>query len=210
MRGIWKKIVATLATNRFVMAISGWGSWFVSSWLFDDLLYPAVIAWLGPVYGGIIMSIAASLICYFWTKAIVASDNDWFEMKTLHKIQKIVFWIVRICENIPFVRKSWVQAIEYVLTFFALCVATDAMIVTLYFRRDDKSKVLSRKDWKVFVWSLLISNLYWTLRSWGLVELIKYSWNLDYMPIFQAIQKGLIIYWETVWYLINLVKSFFG
>lgn len=177
MSGIWKRIVAVIAANKFVAAISGWGSWFVSSWLYDDVLYLAAIAWLGPLVGGLIMATIAMCYTYVWIRAIVASEKDWFSMDKLHKIQKLVFWVVRLTKKIPFVRHSWVDKLEFALTLFALNINFDPMITTLYFRREDTSNTLNGRDNKIFLRSGLVSNGYWILRNWLVVILAKFGWN---------------------------------
>lgn len=173
---ITTKITTFVAANKFTRSITGWGSWFVSSWLFDDCLYPLVIAWLGPLQGGLIMATIAIAIAFIWLKRIVASDTDWFSMSAMHRIQRIVFWVVRVTQHIPFVNKSWVDKVEIGLTFLAINILFDPMIATLYFRRDDHSQQLTKKDINIFIWSGLVSNLYWILRSWGLVYLVKTGW----------------------------------
>ena len=177
MSGIWKQIVAIIATNRVTRAIGGWGSWFLSSWLFDDVAYPAMIAWIGPVYGGGIMATIAMIVCYVWMKNVVASGEDWFDMKTLHKVQRIVLWVVRLAKHIPLVKHSWVDKFEFSLTFLMINFAFDPMICVLYYRRDDTSKTLSKKDIKFLMIGGLVSNVYWILRSWGLVTILKYGWR---------------------------------
>ena len=163
---------------RFVHLITGWGSWFASSWIFDDILYPLMIAFFGPIFGGGFMAVIAIIICWFWLKGIVASKDDWFGMEVLHKTQRIVFWIVRIAKHIPFVSKFLVEKIEEGLTFLTLNIVFDPMIATLYYRHGDKSKIITERDKKIFIWSAIISNGYWILRSWALVLLIKLGWNI--------------------------------
>ncbi len=173
---ITEKISVFVATHKLARATTGWGSWFVSSWVYDDCLYPLAIAWLGPLQGGLIMATIAMAFTFVWLKAIVASDKDWFSMDTMHRIQRIVFWIVRATGHIPFVRKSWVDKVETGLTFLTFNIVFDPMITTLYFRRDDHSRQLTQKDLHVFLGSGFVSNLYWTLRNWGLVYLLKTGW----------------------------------
>jgi hypothetical protein len=92
-------MVAVLAANRIVAAVSGWGSWFAVSWVFDNIMYPAMIAWLGPVLGGLIMTVLAATICYVWLRNIIASDEDWFAMDEIRGIVEriLVFprWLFR-------------------------------------------------------------------------------------------------------------------
>jgi hypothetical protein len=173
----FEEIAAKIAASKASRAVTGWGAWFASSWLFDDMLYPAVIAWLGPIVGGGIMASIAIMICWIWIKKIVASEEEWFSMDVLHKIQKIVFWAVRNANRIPFFKKSWVDAVEFALTFIAINFAFDPMIATLYFHHGNKAKTLSKQDKKIFVWSAIISNMYWIIRSWGLVMAIKFVWK---------------------------------
>lgn len=176
-QSIWKRIVAVIAANKLVAAISGWGSWFLSSWIFDDVIYPLAIAFFGPLVGGLTMATIAIALSYYWLQKIVASEKDWFSMDSLYKVQKVAFWAVRVTKNFSFMKQSWVDKIEFVLTIFAFNLIFDPIIATLYFRRDDHSLALSVKDKRIFMWSSFISNTYWILRSWGLVTLIKMGWD---------------------------------
>ena len=178
MNGFAKSLAATLAANKFFRAISGWGAWFLSSFLFDDVLYPTVIGWLGVVWGGGIMASLAIATCWYWLKMVVASDKEWFGMDVMHKLQKIVFWAVRCANRIPFVKKSWVDKIEFVLTFVAINIKFDPMIAVLYYRHGDTAKVLSQKDEKIFFWSAIVSNTYWIAYSWCVANLVIHGWKV--------------------------------
>lgn len=173
----FKEMAVKVASSKSTRVATGWGAWFASSWVFDDLLYPAVIAWLGPVVGGSIMASLAIMICWIWIKKIVASDSDWFGMEVLRKISKIVFWIVRITRNIPFVTKTFVDKIEFAMTFLAINIVFDPMIAVLYFRHGDTAKILTARDRKFFAWSAIFGNTYWIIRSWGVVVGIKFVWK---------------------------------
>lgn len=176
MSGIMKKIAATVAAPGVSRALTSWGTWFVSSWLFDSLLYPAVIAWLGVLQGGLIMTSLAIALCWIWLKLIIASDKEWFSVKVLRKIQKIISWSAKLVKRLH-IKESWVDKAEFVITFLLINMFFDAMISVLYFRYGDKAKVLSERDKKIFKWSAVVSNAYWIVRSWGLVTILKFAWK---------------------------------
>lgn len=178
MKELALKIHGKIKNSKHARMAASWTYWFASSWILDDLIYPLVIALLGPLFGGVIMTVLLTIIAWFWLKAIVSTHEEWFGMKTMHKIQKIVFWIMRITKHIPFIKHQWVDKIEHVTTFLLLNFVFDPIITVLYFRRDEKVKRISKKDKVIFVWSSIVSNLYWTLRSWGIVLIIRYVWKI--------------------------------
>jgi hypothetical protein len=176
MSGIFSNIAAKIAANKFSRAITGWGLWLLSSWLYDDIFYPAIIAWLGVFAGGLIAASIAIAICWIWLKLTLASDKEWFNMKILRKIQRIIYWAARVAKYFH-VKASWVDKAEYAVTFLLLSFKFDPIITTLYFRYEDKTKVITRRDKKIFWWSAILSNAYWILISWGLVKFLKFAWK---------------------------------
>jgi len=177
MKGFIQNVVVKIKSNRFSRILMDWGLWFSTSWVFDSILYPVVIGWLGPIVGGIIMASIAISICWFWMNKIIISDEKWFNMDVMHKIKDIVLKVLRITEKISFIKKTWIDKIEFILTFIALNFVFDPMITTLYFRHGDKTKVLSKKDRNIFIGSALFGNIYWILRSWGIASLVIFVWR---------------------------------
>lgn len=177
MSGIFTKIAAKVAATKVSRTLASWAAWLASSWLYDELLYPAVIAWLGVWVGGfLIMAPLAIALCWIWLKLTIASDEEWFDMKAIRKIQRIIFWAAKLVKRLH-VKESWVDKAEFGITFLLLSVIFDPMLTTLYFRYGDKTKILSGRDKKIFRWSAVISNVYWIARSWGLVTIIKFAWK---------------------------------
>lgn len=172
-----KETAAQVAASKTSLALTSWGAWFISSWLFDDLLYPAVIAWIGVLWGGLIMASLAVVLCWVWLKLIIASDKEWFNMKALRKIQKIIYWSAKLVKHLH-IKELWVDKVEFVITFLLINMFFDPMISVLYFRYGDKAKVLSERDKKIFRWSAVVSNAYWIGRSWGLVTILRFVWKI--------------------------------
>lgn len=143
----------------------------LSTYLFDFLLYPFVIWKLGVLKGGLVMTALAGLFCYLMLRFYDWSKKDWLGIETLKslktyegdsKIKKITAWFLR-------------QSEPLVLLF--LSVRYDAFITTIYLRRGSHQyNGLSRNDWKVFFFSLVVSNVYWTFASFAGVTLIEYVW----------------------------------
>jgi len=178
MKGFILNVAIKIRTSKFSRTFLDWGLWFLSSWIFDSILYPVVIGWLGPIVGGLIMASISITICWFWLNAIIISDKEWFNIDVMHKIKNIIFCVVRISEQISFIKKGWVDKVEFVLTLIIINIFFDPMIATLYFRHGNKAKVINEKDKKIFAWSAFVSNFYWTLRSWGIASVVIYVWNL--------------------------------
>lgn len=182
MNKVWKQVVAVLATNRLTMALTGWGSWLFFTFLLDNVMYFSLIGWQGPLWGGGLAAGISILVIYFSTKALVASEKDWFSMKTLHKIQRIVFCVLRLIKRlarIGFILR-FIDRVEFVLTFSALTIVFDPIITVLYFRRNDKTRTLSGRDLKFMIWSAVLANIYWVLRCWGFLTIFLFTWNFEW------------------------------
>jgi hypothetical protein len=159
-------------SNRLaVLSIGLLANAIFNTYLFDFLLYPLVIWKLGVLKGGLVMTVPAGFFCYFLLRFYDWSKKDWLGIETLkslkdyegsNKIKKITAWFLR-------------RSVPVVLVF--LSVRFDAFITTLYLRRGSHQyNGLSSSDWKVFFFSLIVSNVYWTLASFMGVTVIEYLW----------------------------------
>jgi len=160
------------ASRRFgVLGVGLLANATLNTYLFDFLLYPFVIWKLGVLKGGLVMTVLAGFFCYFLLCFYDWSKKDWLGIETLKslkdyegnsRIKKITAWFLRRSEPV-------------ILVF--LSVRFDAFITTLYLRRGSHQyNGLSRNDWKIFFFSLIVSNIYWTLASFLGITLIEYVW----------------------------------
>jgi hypothetical protein len=155
-----------------VMAIGISVNTFVSSYLFDFLLYPFVIWKLGIIQGGFLMTGLAGIFCYLTFVFYDWSKKDWLGIETIKslknydgatKLGRITSWILK-------------QSDPVIMLF--LSIKYDAFITTAYMRHGaHQFNGLTKRDWKIFGLSLAISNLYWTFASFMGVSLIEYVWK---------------------------------
>jgi hypothetical protein len=167
------KPVAPLKQRLAVLAIGISVNTFVSSYLFDYLLYPFVVWKLGIIQGGLLMTALAGIFCYLTFVFYDWSKKDWLGIETVKslknydgaaKLGRMASWFMK-------------QSDPVVMLF--LSIKYDAFITTAYMRPGSHQyNGLNKRDWTIFGASLVISNLYWTLASFMGVSLIEYVWGI--------------------------------
>jgi len=156
--------------------------------LFDYWLYIAVIAFFGTLTGGIIMALLSLLACYLliifydWTKKdwlgielIKESDfgPDFLKQKSRRSYLAHFFWwpfrqIFRLVK--------WAQKRGGLAAFAVLSVYTDPFVTTVFLRHK-KFGGLKKRDWFVFLNSVIVGNFYWTLRTAVIILVAKLGFN---------------------------------
>lgn len=121
---------------------------------FDKILYPIVIYKLGPIVGGITMTIASLLVCLLMIFFYDWSKQDWLMIETIKEGKggvKNRFW-------------SWAFRQSDPVLFVILSVWTDPFITTIAMRHGHwQFNGLSKRDWKIFIGSVLVGNLEWII-----------------------------------------------
>ncbi len=138
------------------------------NWTFEFVLYPLVIARLGLIIGGSVMTILSFVLSYLMLLGYTWSKRDWLGIETLKNLrehsganrwQKYMAQVMR--------RGNW-------LAFIFLSVFSEPVVTTLYMRRGaHEYNKLDRSDWQIFVASTLISNFFWTLGVGFLIWLFR-------------------------------------
>ena len=144
-------------------------------YLSDYLIYPFIIWKLGLLKGGLLNTFISFIFCFALLLFYDWSKTDWLGLETLKylkeyagqsKIGKMVAW---------FLTKSNVVAM------FFLSIKFDPFITTAYMRRGSfQYNGMSKRDWKIFFSSLVISNLYWSLAAFMGVTLLEYCWKQSF------------------------------
>lgn len=140
---------------------------------FDYLLYPFVIYKLGILKGGLVMTClacAANLLTlwfYDWSK------RDWLGIETIkgmkgycgeNRLGRITAWILRRSDPV-------------VLIF--LSIKEDAFITLIYLRHGSHQyNGMAKRDWVIFLSSLVIANIYWTLAAYMGISLVEWLWQV--------------------------------
>ncbi len=134
---------------------------------FDYVLYPIILVWLGNEDGAVVLTILATIINVLIIQVYDWSETDWLlieKIKHMGEQEDHTGWKAHFFK---FVRKN------KVLTFLVLC-ADDPVTVTLYFRKGSyQYNGMSTRDWKIFIASNIVSNLYWVGGWVFAIELLK-------------------------------------
>jgi hypothetical protein len=141
--------------------------------LFDFMLYPAAIAWLGAMKGGAVMMVFSAIMCYLYLRFYDWSGKDWFGFELLKEVRDgeekqgcIAHFVQRLTQ-----RGDWIA-------FFALSCYTDPFMTTVYMRKGtDAYNGLSARDWKIFWSSVVVANLWWTVLMTLVVTSGRYILN---------------------------------
>lgn len=153
----------------------------LEEYFFDWLLYALVVAWATKTYGAVIGSLVSffimaplsALVCWFYIVFYDWLKKDWLGLETIEAMREreaTAGWFMR--HLIRFTKLGDIPM------FFGLSIYGDPFMTTIYFRRGAHLyNGLSKRDWKIFLASVFVSNIYWILRWTILFEIIKYVWK---------------------------------
>jgi len=195
-----RKFVAFIATHKDQIALiaTGQGIMSVINWIYDNPLYIGVIAYLGPVVGGAVMTAGSLVICLGLILFYNKKGVDWLGVGALDAVReialhyakklmgwradsiigKVMFFIFYLPIRLLFViahfanHKVWGDAVAFVL----LSIFEDPFITTAYLRHGNYGKMKIR-DWSIFFGSVVLSNGYWIFRTTVVIEVAKTIWK---------------------------------
>lgn len=144
-------------------------------YLFDWLLYGAVVTWATATYGAVwgygvaflVLAPISAFISYLYVRVYDWSKTDWLGIEKIEEIrnQETRHWLRK--------HLRWILTKGDLPMFVALSVYGDPFIVTIYFRKGSHLyNGLSSRDWIIFWSGVLFSNAYWTLR-WALIVAVS-------------------------------------
>jgi hypothetical protein len=133
-----------------------------------------------PIVGGVLLFLS-------WLR------DDWLGMDILEDMKRDgVTWIRRLrVKRYRFLITKWcVNGFLFVpdylfrfmlfllkkgdaFSFIILSIQMSPFITTAYLRHGQTGK-LTRRDWMIYLSSGVLSNTYWTLRSWGIVIILQF------------------------------------
>lgn len=141
---------------------------------FDFALYPLVIFWLGLRLGFVVMAGLSLLVCWLTLRFYDWSKRDWLGIEAVkslkdysgaNRVGRLLAWVLLRSDPVACV---------------LLSIYFDPFIVTVYLRRG-RFGGMSRRDWRIFLLSWLIANVWWSLLCFAGVEtaagLWKWMWN---------------------------------
>ena len=184
--------------ERFGLMAIGHALKQVEEFLFDWLLYGAVVAhtttMFGPYWGSLlafaIMTPLSAVLSLIYVLFYDLTKKDWFGFEAAKSVRDEFegrgFWkgIVRVA-----LRFGDAPA------FIALSLYCDPFMTTIYLRKGtEQYDGLSGRDWRIFFGSVVVSNGYWTLQSTVLV--VSAVWVWDYLP--ESVQNMLLETWNWV------------
>jgi hypothetical protein len=142
------------------------------SYSFDYLLYPFVIYKLGILTGGAIMMFLSLFACVILIKFYDWAKRDWLGIETIKgmkdyhgesKLGKFFAWILRRSDPV---------------VFLFLSIKEDAFITMVYMRHGSHQyNGMSARDWRIFLGSVAISNIYWTLAAYMGISVVEWVWR---------------------------------
>ncbi|MFZ3138659.1 MAG: hypothetical protein WA126_14850 [Thermodesulfovibrionales bacterium] len=140
---------------------------------FDYLLYPFVIYQAGILKGGLVMTFLALIANILTMKFYDWSKRDWLGIEAIKEIKtyKGTRKIGRFT--------SWIMKKSDSLIFLFMSVKFDPFITTAYLRHGaNQFNGMNRRDWKIFIGSLILSNAYWTLACYMGITLVEWGWKM--------------------------------
>ncbi len=149
-----------------------------TDYLFDYLLYPYVIYQCGPLWGGIVMMLltAASLLV-----TVLAYDfikKDLLGIEAIKEIREEIKNFEHYEKNKIHNLIAWFLKKGYWAEFFFLSFKFYAFVTTVYLLNEIKKfNGFGKEEWKIFIGSVFVSNIYWTILSFSGVEVFLRIFN---------------------------------
>jgi len=160
----WQRRVADMA--------AGITAFNLFNYAFDYALYPFIIYKIGIIKGGLLMTAVAAVINILCLKFYDWSKRDWLGIETLKGMKGYegANRLVRFMSGM--LKKSDPAA------FLFLSVKEDAFITMVYLRHGSHQyNGMSVRDWRIFISSVAISNIYWTLAAYMGISAVEWIWK---------------------------------
>jgi hypothetical protein len=133
---------------------------------FDFVLYPGVMGRFGTLRGATIMWVLSFLVCYVTILFYDWAKQDWLGIETLKELRdEEASWSLRKVLSWATKKGDW-------LVLVVVSIWKDPFICTAYMRRGaHQYGGLTKRDWRIFLISLVIGNLWWTTAVFTGLEL---------------------------------------
>jgi hypothetical protein len=139
-------------------------------WAFNFFLYPFIIYKFGILHGGVLMTFFSFLACLGTLKFYDWSKRDWLGIEMIKEVRGY-----NGDKGIGRITSLILQKSETAIFLF-LSIKFDAFITTAYLRRG-KFNGMGKREWAIFMGSLLLGNAYWTLSCYMGITLIEWVWK---------------------------------
>jgi hypothetical protein len=188
---VFKNIISKIVVYKKKIGALAIGHTFNETFdhIFNYWIYIPVIVLFGTVKGCFVMTGASFIVCYLFIIFYDWAGVDWLGIEMLKesdfgpdflqrkkvksKIALFLWWPFH--QIFKLVR--WAQNKGGIAAFIVLSVYTDPFITTVFLRRD-KFSGLNKKDWLVFISSVILGNFYWTLRTVIIILAAKFGFEL--------------------------------
>lgn len=145
---------------------------FLAEITFDDLDGEVVNA-CGILKGGLVMTVLACAVNLLVLRFYDWSKRDWLGIETIKgmksysgesRFRRLTAWVLQRSDPV-------------VLIFLSL--KEDAFITLIYLRHGSHQyNGMSKRDWSIFLSSLVIANIYWTLAAYMGISLVEWAWQV--------------------------------
>lgn len=146
---------------------------WIMVWTFDFIIYPFVIYFFGLFWGGLIMIVLSFVVCYLTLLFYDWAKKDWIGIETIKNLKHF--------ETKTLLGK-WVQNLlkkSDLLVFLIISIKFDPFITVIYMRHGaNLFNGLSTRDWKIFLSSLFVGNIYWIFVAYTGITLIEFILKL--------------------------------
>jgi hypothetical protein len=135
--------------------------------VFNYLLYPFVIWRFGILSGGLVMTTISFLVCYGSIRLYDWTETDWLAIETI----KAAVEDAKGYRGTNFPREFIASMLKRsdTVVFLLLSLKFDPFYTVLYMRHGaNQYSGLSKRDWKIFLSSVFVSNVYWWLPAYVL------------------------------------------
>lgn len=170
--------------------LGGHGLYAAMSWFFDNPLYIYVLAVYGTLTGGLVMTALSLVVCIVFMIVYNHTKIDWLGMNVVEKIKNeghewikkyhsksLYFKVVAYLPVKVFQIVIWSLKKGDFVAFFVLSIFEDPFITTVYLRHGSFERI-KRKEWGIFLSSVVVSNGYWIARNTVIIEVFRYFWGL--------------------------------
>jgi len=142
---------------------------------YDFTVYPDLIASYGLVRGWLYAAVGSVVLCLGSLWFYNLTKQDWLFLETFKE--------VRDGHAVGRIRKFFQDLAHRgdALAFFFLCLWQDAFIITVYMRKGSGNYAMTARDWKIFWASTLITEIWWGLIVFGVMETFK-RWLTPFAP----------------------------
>jgi hypothetical protein len=179
-----------LGRTYWVRVLTAHGLLSIADDYFDRVVYPLVLVWLGAFMGFVVMTLASMIWCGTFLWIYERGKVDWLGVDAVEAVkERGQYWIARIDSKNIFVRfVAWIPTRIFLIVlwaikkndvsaFIALTLYEDAFKTTAFLRKGKFGHFGSR-DVKIFLSSLVLSNVYWTIQWSVIIEIFKWAYRM--------------------------------